>query len=53
MDFVRFKVTYYYKDEIAPRYAFFRKLEEAKQYKKMKSEDRHCHDFHIEKIKLK
>ena len=53
MNRLRFKVTYFFKDEDAPRYAFFKSLDLAKEYREVKMRDIRNHDFHIEKIKLK
>lgn len=53
MSRMRFKVTYYYKDEQMPRYAFFKTLTLAKDFRENKSKDHHYHDFFIKKIKLK
>ena len=53
MNRLRFKVTYFFKDEDAPRYAFFKSLDLAKEYRDVKMRDARNHDFKIEKIKLK
>lgn len=53
MNRVRFKVTYFFKNEEMPHYAFFKSLELAKEYRDTKMRDVKNHDFHIEKIKLK
>ena len=53
MNRLRFKVTYFFKDEEMPHYAFFKSLELAKEYRDTKMRDVRNHDFHIEKIKLK